>query len=219
MAQSARKLQGAKRIAHLLFYITIKKAKASQKPATSRGISKKRSETRKTKSRQERKKYKEMAKHHKPKHPKGRRSGRPREARKKQRTRQRKRVRFATAKRPLPPFFLFMAQHRPGLQKSNPYWTAVETVKKLGKMWHKQPEKDKETYKEQAAQLRRKKQKRKARVGAWARNSQKRSSRQKKIQAERRKWRLWWSALLIRLWPSAISSRHLYNYCSSLWSS
>uniref|UniRef100_A0A663EI03 HMG box domain-containing protein n=1 Tax=Aquila chrysaetos chrysaetos TaxID=223781 RepID=A0A663EI03_AQUCH len=163
---SARKLRGGKRIAHLLFYITIKKTKASQEPATSRGISKKRSEARKTMSRKERKKYEEMAKHHKPKHPKGRRSGPPREARKRQRTRQRKRVRFATAKQPLPPFFLFMAQHRPGLQKSNPSWTAVETVKKLGKMWHKQPVKDKEMYKEQAAQLRRIKQKRKAQFRA-----------------------------------------------------
>lgn len=183
MAQSARKLQGGKRIAHLLFYITIKKANTSQKPATSKGISKKRSETRKTTSRKERKKHEEMAKHHKPKHPKGRRSGRPREVRKRQRTRQRKRVRFVTAKQSLPPFFLFMAQHRPGLQKSNPYWTAVETVKKLGTMWHEQPEKDKEMYKERAAQLRRKKQKRKARVRAWARNSQERSSQQKNIQA------------------------------------
>uniref|UniRef100_A0A8C0AN17 HMG box domain-containing protein n=1 Tax=Buteo japonicus TaxID=224669 RepID=A0A8C0AN17_9AVES len=104
------------------------KANTSQKPATSKGISKKRSETRKTTSRKERKKHEEMAKHHKPKHPKGRRSG---------------------PKQSLPPFFLFMAQHRPGLQKSNPYWTAVETVKKLGTMWHEQPEKDKEMYKEE----------------------------------------------------------------------
>uniref|UniRef100_A0A8C4VAT7 HMG box domain-containing protein n=1 Tax=Falco tinnunculus TaxID=100819 RepID=A0A8C4VAT7_FALTI len=71
--------------------------------------------------------------------------------------RSRKRLGFPTAKQPLPPFFLFMAQHRPELQKSNPRWTAVKTVKKLGKMWHKQPEDNKERYKEQAAQLRRKK--------------------------------------------------------------
>ena len=161
MAQQARKRQGGKQAAYLLFYITIKKAKASQEPSTSREISKKRSEIRKTMSREERNKYEEVAKHHKTKHPKERTSGPPRGVRKRQRRRQRKRVSFTTAKQPLPPFFLFMAQHRPELQKSNPHWTAVATVKNLGKIWHKQPEKDKEMYKKQAAQLR-KKQKRKA---------------------------------------------------------
>nr|XP_009477834.1 PREDICTED: high mobility group protein B2-like [Pelecanus crispus] len=162
MAWPARQLPGGKRTIHLLFRISIGKGKASQEPATGREISKKRSEREKAMSREERKKHEAMAKHHKTKHPKERTSGPLRGVRKRQRRQQKKRVSFSTAKQPLPPFFLFMAQHRPQLQKSNPHWTVVETVKKLGKIWHKQPEEDKEMYKEQATCLRRKKQKRKA---------------------------------------------------------
>lgn len=162
MAQPAHQLSGRKRTAHLLVYISIKKAKANQEPPTSRAIPKKGPEIREAASREKRKKPKEMAKHHETKHPKERTWGPPRGVRKRQRRRQRKRVHFTTAKRPLPAFFLFMAKHRPQLQKSNPHWTEVETVTKLGKMWHDQPEKDKERYKEQAARLRRRKQKRKA---------------------------------------------------------
>ncbi|XP_010293970.1 PREDICTED: high mobility group protein B2-like [Phaethon lepturus] len=154
MAWPARKLRGGKRTAHLLFYISIKKATASQKPDTSGKVSKKRSKIWKTTAREKRKKHEEMAKH-----PKERTSGPPRGVRRRQ---QKKRVSFGRAKQPLPAFFLFMAQHRPQLQKSNPQWTAVETAKTLGKLWHKQPEKDKEMYKEKAAQLRRRKQKRPA---------------------------------------------------------
>uniref|UniRef100_A0A8C4W0K8 HMG box domain-containing protein n=1 Tax=Gopherus evgoodei TaxID=1825980 RepID=A0A8C4W0K8_9SAUR len=65
-------------------------------------------------------------------------------------------------KRPLSAFFLFMAAHRPALERSNPGWTMVEIAKKLGTMWHQQPDKDKEVYKQKAAQLRQKKQKGKA---------------------------------------------------------
>ncbi|XP_009469169.1 PREDICTED: high mobility group protein B2-like [Nipponia nippon] len=161
MARPARKLQGGKHTTYL-FYISIKAAKASRDPATSREISKKCSEIWKAMSKEERRKHEEMAKHHKTKRPKERTSSPLRGVRKRQRGQQSKRVTFSRAKQPLPPFFLFMAQHRPQLQKSNPHWTVVETVKKLGKMWHKQPEEDKEMYKEQAARLRRKKQKRKA---------------------------------------------------------
>nr|XP_010308757.1 PREDICTED: uncharacterized protein LOC104641714 [Balearica regulorum gibbericeps] len=165
MARPARKLQGGKRATYLLLYVSVKVAKPSQKPATSREISKKHSKIRKTTSRQKRKKNKDVAKHHETKHPKGRASGPPRGVRKRQRRQRRKRVSFPSAKQALPPFFLFMAQHRSQLQKSNPHWSVVETVKKLGKLWHKQPEDDKEMYKKQAARLRRKKQKSIVNVG------------------------------------------------------
>lgn len=66
--------------------------------------------------------------------------------------RQQRRIRFREAM--LPAFFLFMQQHRAELQRAHPRWTAVATVKELGKMWHRQPEQDKTKYKEQAAWLR-----------------------------------------------------------------
>lgn len=112
-------------------------------------------------SRGKRKKHEAMAKHRKTKRPKKRTPGPLRGVMKRQRRRQRKKVSFSRLKS-LPAFFLFMAEHRAQLQKSNPHWTAAETAKKLGKMWHKQPKKDKEMYKEQAERLRRKKQKRKS---------------------------------------------------------
>lgn len=161
MPQLARELLGGKRSAHLLVYISIKKVKANQKPTTRRAISKKHSKRGKATARKRRMKHEEPTKHHKAKRPKKRQSSPPRGVRRRQRRQQSKRVHFTMAKRALPAFFLFMAEHRPELQKSNPHWTAVETAKKLGKIWHSQPEKDKEMYKEQAARLRRKKQKRK----------------------------------------------------------
>ncbi|CAM2104685.1 unnamed protein product [Caretta caretta] len=82
--------------------------------------------------------------------------------RRSQRKRYGKRVNQTTRKRPLSAFFLFMAAHRPALKRSNPGWSMVEIAKKLGTMWHQQPDKDKEKYKQQAAQLRQKKRKGKA---------------------------------------------------------
>ncbi|XP_010085075.1 PREDICTED: high mobility group protein B2-like [Pterocles gutturalis] len=145
---------GGERSPRLLFYISIRVTNSSQQPPTSTETPKKRSKKRKNTSGEEGKNSEEMAEHHKTKHPKKRTSGPPRGVRTGQR-RQRKRVSFATDKKPLPAFFLFMEQHRPELQQSNPHWTAAETAKRLGELWHHQPEQDKEMYKEQAAGLRR----------------------------------------------------------------
>jgi len=134
MARPARKPRGGKIIASLVVYISIRKAKASQKPATSRKISNKRSQKRKALSRKERKKREEMAKRRKTKRRTERTPGAPRGVKKRQRRQQRKRVKFTTATQPLRAFFLFVVQHRPALQKSNPHWTVVQTVKKLGKL-------------------------------------------------------------------------------------
>ncbi|KAJ7427951.1 hypothetical protein WISP_02543 [Willisornis vidua] len=64
-----------------------------------------------------------------------------------------KSVRFSGRSRPLPAFFLFMAQHRKELQSAHPNWTVVQMAKRLGKMWHKLPRKEKERYMEQAERL------------------------------------------------------------------
>uniref|UniRef100_A0A8C8B5N9 HMG box domain-containing protein n=1 Tax=Otus sunia TaxID=257818 RepID=A0A8C8B5N9_9STRI len=110
--------------------------------------------------------------------------------RKRQRRQQRRSGRFTTAKKQLPAFFLFMAQHRPKLQKSNPHRNAVETAMKLGKMWHKQPEKDKEMYKEEAARLRRENKGEKYRSGHKPETARKRAHSRNNPQAKGRKLRL-----------------------------
>ncbi|XP_071406147.1 high mobility group protein B2-like [Pithys albifrons albifrons] len=60
-----------------------------------------------------------------------------------------KRVCFTDQSRPLPAFFLFMAQHRKELRSAHPNWTVVQMAKRLGKMWHKLPIRIKEQYMEQ----------------------------------------------------------------------
>uniref|UniRef100_A0A663MY25 HMG box domain-containing protein n=1 Tax=Athene cunicularia TaxID=194338 RepID=A0A663MY25_ATHCN len=117
-------------------------------------------------------------------------NGAKRRLRKRQRRRPRKSGRLTTTKKPLSPFFLFMAQHRLELQKSKPHWTAVETAMKLGKMWHKQPEDDKEMYKKEAARLRRENKGEKHRSGHEPETTKKRAHRQNNTQAKRRKLRL-----------------------------
>uniref|UniRef100_A0A8C6ZDA7 High mobility group box 4 n=1 Tax=Nothoprocta perdicaria TaxID=30464 RepID=A0A8C6ZDA7_NOTPE len=143
--QSLRKLTS-----YLVFYLSFKNgAKAAQPPLNGKEISKNCSEKWRAMSREEKKKYQDMAKQHNAQRATTRRSDPLRGVRRRQRKRQRKSL--APKKRPLPAFFLFAANHRPGLRECHPRWTAVETVKELGKMWHQQPEKDKTRYKEQAA--------------------------------------------------------------------
>uniref|UniRef100_A0A8B9IR21 HMG box domain-containing protein n=1 Tax=Anser cygnoides TaxID=8845 RepID=A0A8B9IR21_ANSCY len=133
---------------HLLFYVSIKKkAEAGQEPAAGARLSQQRSETWKAVAMEE-KEAEDMVEQQ--------------EAAKRRRRKPRSRGRFSRTKQPLPAFFLFMAQHRPELRKSNPHWTAAETAMKLGKIWHEQPEVEKEMYKQQAARLRGQKQARKA---------------------------------------------------------
>ncbi|XP_064491001.1 high mobility group protein B4 [Pseudopipra pipra] len=76
---------------------------------------------------------------------KGRGYGRPQ--------RGRKSVRFSGRSRPLPAFFLFMAQHRKSLQATNPRWTVVQMAKRMGKMWHKLPQRERERYMDQADRM------------------------------------------------------------------
>ncbi|XP_068028686.1 transcription factor SOX-17-like [Anomalospiza imberbis] len=64
-----------------------------------------------------------------------------------------KSVRFRSSRRALPPFFLFMERHRQRLQRTYPNLTVVQTAKRLGKMWQRLPEEDKEMYKEAAERL------------------------------------------------------------------
>ncbi|XP_008943140.1 PREDICTED: uncharacterized protein LOC103777336 [Merops nubicus] len=142
MTRPACRCQGGKHTPRLVVSIGIRVARGSQQPVTVIEISRKRSETQKTTHREERENQEEMAKYHETTRPENRTSDRLRGVRRRQR-RQRKTVTFTTAKQPLPPFFLFMAQHRAQLQKSNPHWTVVQTATKLGEMWHNQPERDK----------------------------------------------------------------------------
>nr|XP_009663846.1 PREDICTED: high mobility group protein B2-like [Struthio camelus australis] len=162
MAPASTQPKQRKLTSYLIFYFSFKEhAKASPQPINGKELSKKCSEKWKAMSREEKKKYEDIAKQHNAKYTTARTSDPLRGVRRQQRKRQRKRNSLTTMKQPLPAFFLFAAKHRPALRKSNPHWTAVETVKKLGKMWHEQPEKDKATYKRQAALLRRKNQSRK----------------------------------------------------------
>uniref|UniRef100_A0A8B9ISV5 HMG box domain-containing protein n=1 Tax=Amazona collaria TaxID=241587 RepID=A0A8B9ISV5_9PSIT len=139
-------------------YIT--SAMTSQEPEPSREISARRSARRKTMSRKREKNSKKAAKHRRPRRTKKRASRALRGVQKRQRRRQKKRVSFSTDKQPLPPFFLFMAKNRRKLQRSNPQLTAVEMAKTLGKMWHQQPQSDKEMYRKQAEYLRKGKRRR-----------------------------------------------------------
>ncbi|XP_027759057.1 high mobility group protein B1-like [Empidonax traillii] len=78
---------------------------------------------------------------------KGRAWGRP--------MRGRKSVRFSSRARPLPAFFLFMAQHRKSLQASYPNSTVVQMAKRMGRMWHKLPRREQERYMNQAERMKR----------------------------------------------------------------
>lgn len=69
------------------------------------------------------------------------------------RTRSKRRKHHSKRRRPLPAFFLFMADKRPSLRCDYPSWTVVQMAKRLGAMWHQQSTGDKEKYKKKAAQL------------------------------------------------------------------
>nr|XP_013799779.1 PREDICTED: high mobility group protein B2-like [Apteryx mantelli mantelli] len=167
MAPVSAQPKRRKLTSYLVFYFSFKEnAKAGPQPVNGKELFKKCSEKWKAMSSEEKKKYKDMAKQHNAKYATKGTSDPLRGVRRRERKRQRKRNSLTTKKQPLPAFFLFTAKHRPELRKLNPHWTAVETVKKLGKMWHKQPEKDKAMYKQQAALLRRKNRSRKQQVRA-----------------------------------------------------
>lgn len=155
MARPVYKPQGRKPADDEVVYSSIKISVASQEPATRRALSKRGSKRQKTTSKEKGKEHENTTKT----------KLYPRRVRKMQKKRPRK-VRFNLVNKPLPAFFLFMAQHRLQLQKRKPHWTQVRIVKKLAEMWHHQPEKCKERYKDHAAWLREK-----AGVMAWARNS------------------------------------------------
>lgn len=148
MARPPRTDQARKRAGRLVIYISIKRVKPGQEPPASGKTSKQRSE--RSASSKGRKKQ-EMAKYRRTNRSRGRRSGTPRGVRRQRR----RRVSFSAGNKPLPAFFLFMEEHYRDLQKSNPHLSGAEMAVKLGKMWHEQPEKDKDVYKKKAAQLRR----------------------------------------------------------------
>ncbi|XP_010140771.1 PREDICTED: high mobility group protein B2-like [Buceros rhinoceros silvestris] len=147
MAWPARKPQGRKSAAAVVVYIFMQITVASQEPATSRALSKRVSKNQKTTSKVKGKEHEETTKTKLPDPLRG--------VRKTQKKRPR-RVKFNVVNKPLPAFFLFMVQHRPRLQKRVPHWTQVMIVEKLAEMWHNQPEKRKEMYKDHAAWLRKK---------------------------------------------------------------
>lgn len=149
---------------HLLFYVSIKKkAKAGQEPAAGEQPSRQHSKDFNAIAEEEKEEAEGMVEQHEAACPsEGRASDPLRGVRKRRRRKPRGRGRFSTTKQPLPAFFLFMAEHRPELRKSNPHWTAAETATKLGKRWHEQPEREKEMYKQQAARLRGQKRARRA---------------------------------------------------------
>lgn len=64
-----------------------------------------------------------------------------------------KSVRFRPAGRPLPPFFLFMRRHRWRLMRKYPNLTMAQTAKRLGRMWRRLPEEDKDMYKDLAERM------------------------------------------------------------------
>lgn len=181
MARTAGKKPKGKLSSYLLFFITFKEqyktTQAAQSPNAVE-LSKKCSEKWKAMSAEEKKKYEEMAKQHNAQYAKKKKSNPLRGVRRVPNTRDRKKSR--RTKKPLPAFFLFMADHRPALKKSNPRWTVVDVAKELGAMWHKQPEKDKDRYKQKAAQMRQKTQKKKETgMGGSQKGSQRRGKKMK----------------------------------------
>lgn len=146
MAQPPHTNQARKRDGQLVISISIKRVEPGQEPPASGNTSKQRSK--RSTSSKGRKQQQEMAKHRRSYRSRGRRSGTPRGVRRQQR--RRKRVSFSGGNKPLPAFFLFMGDHYRDLNLSG-----AEMAVKLGKMWHEQPEKDKDMYKKKAAQLRR----------------------------------------------------------------
>lgn len=56
-------------------------------------------------------------------------------------------------KRPLSGYLLFCMDNRPAIQTTNPSLAAVDVVRKLGEMWEKANEKEKEPYLEKAKEL------------------------------------------------------------------
>lgn len=88
-----------------------------------------------------------------------------------------KSVRFRS-RRALPPFFLFMEKHRRRLQRSYPNATVVQQAKRLGRMWQRLPEEDKDMYKQMAEGMkgRRMRRRLRARSGSRPRMSSRRRS-------------------------------------------
>lgn len=142
MAQPPHTDQARKQAGELVISISIKRAEPGQEPLDTGSTSKQRSKSTSSKGR---KQQREMAKYRTHRSG-GRRSGTPRGVR---RQRRRRRVSFSLGKKPLPAFFLFMEDHYRDVNLSG-----AEMAVKLGKMWHEQPEQDKDMYKKKAAQLR-----------------------------------------------------------------
>lgn len=59
-------------------------------------------------------------------------------------------------KRPPSAFFLFCAEHRPGIKAESPGLSIGDTAKRLGEMWSEQTAKDKVPYEQKAAKLKEK---------------------------------------------------------------
>uniref|UniRef100_A0A8C8RAW3 High mobility group box 4 n=1 Tax=Pelusios castaneus TaxID=367368 RepID=A0A8C8RAW3_9SAUR len=162
MVRDAAKTPKGKLSSYLLFFISFKeqyKANQTDPALNCIELSKKCSEKWKTIPHEEKKKYEELARVHNARCVKKKKSDPLRGVRSSQRKRRGKRSGQTKRKRPPSAFFLFMAAHRPALKRSNPHWTMVEITKKLGTMWRQQPDKEKEMYKQKAAQLRQKNQK------------------------------------------------------------
>lgn len=87
-----------------------------------------------------------------------------------------KSVRFRS-RRALPPFFLFMEKHRRRVQRSYPNATVVQQAKRLGRMWQRLPEEDKEMYKEMADGLKGRRIRRRLRARSRSRSRPRMSRR------------------------------------------
>lgn len=93
-----------------------------------------------------------------------------------------KSVRFTSSGRALPPFFLFMERHRRRLQRLYPNMTVVQTAKRLGRMWRRLPEEDKEMYKEAAERLKGRRIRRRIRRSSRSRSRPRMSSRRRAMK-------------------------------------
>lgn len=92
-----------------------------------------------------------------------------------------KSVRFRS-RRALPPFFLFMERHRRRLQRTYPNATVVQQAKRLGRMWQRLPEEDKEMYKEMAEGMQGRRMRRRLRGRRLSRRRPRMSSRRRSMK-------------------------------------
>lgn len=88
-----------------------------------------------------------------------------------------KSVRFRSSGRPLPPFFIFMEKHRRRIQRKHPNLSMVQTAKRLGRMWHRLPERDKDMYKDMADHMRGRRRARRSRSRGPRMSSRRRALR------------------------------------------